>query len=75
MVVPGIRVVGLCSHVSIGHSLLIACLVYLYVCVLSMLFLIHVNFLSPQDVFLICFSLVSPASFENVRAKVGAVNL
>lgn len=26
--------------------------------------------LSHQDVFLICFSLVSPASFENVRAKV-----
>lgn len=26
--------------------------------------------LSVQDVFLICFSLVSPASFENVRAKV-----
>lgn len=25
---------------------------------------------SYQDVFLICFSLVSPASFENVRAKV-----
>ena len=24
----------------------------------------------PQDVFLICFSLVSPASYENVRAKV-----
>lgn len=23
-----------------------------------------------QDVFLICFSLVSPASYENVRAKV-----
>lgn len=29
--------------------------------------------LSLQDVFLICFSLVSPASFENVRAKVGAL--
>ena len=28
-------------------------------------------FLSPKDVFLICFSLVSPASFENVRAMVG----
>lgn len=27
--------------------------------------------LSLKDVFLICFSLVSPASFENVRAKVG----
>jgi hypothetical protein len=27
-------------------------------------------FLCFQDVFLICFSLVSPASFENVRAKV-----
>lgn len=26
--------------------------------------------LCPQDVFLICFSLVSPASYENVRAKV-----
>uniref|UniRef100_A0A8C8ZMZ8 small monomeric GTPase n=1 Tax=Prolemur simus TaxID=1328070 RepID=A0A8C8ZMZ8_PROSS len=25
--------------------------------------------LCPQDVFLICFSLVSPASYENVRAK------
>ncbi len=24
----------------------------------------------PQDVFLICFSLISPASFENVRGKV-----
>lgn len=29
----------------------------------------HLSGLS-QDVFLICFSLVSPASFENVRAKV-----
>lgn len=30
------------------------------------------NFSLPclQDVFLICFSLVSPASYENVRAKV-----
>lgn len=28
------------------------------------------HFLSFQDVFLICFSLISPASFENVRAKV-----
>jgi GTPase SAR1 family protein len=29
----------------------------------------------PQtDVFLICFSLVNPASFENVRAKVGHID-
>lgn len=28
--------------------------------------------LCPQDVFLICFSLVSPASYENVRAKVSS---
>ena len=27
------------------------------------------NFIKYQDVFLICFSLVNPASFENVRAK------
>ena len=27
------------------------------------------RFLPFQDVFLICFSLVNPASFENVRAK------
>lgn len=31
-------------------------------------------FSSIQDVFLICFSLVSPASYENVRAKVGDVS-
>lgn len=30
----------------------------------------------PQtDVFLICFSLVSPPSYENVRTKVGFLNL
>ena len=28
----------------------------------------------PQDVFLICFSVISPASFENVRAKVSLCN-
>ena len=31
---------------------------------------LHHLSLCSQDVFLICFSLVSPASFENVRAKV-----
>ena len=28
-----------------------------------------VNSIKYQDIFLICFSLVNPASFENVRAK------
>lgn len=32
--------------------------------------LVFLCLFSHQDVFLICFSLVSPASFENVRAKV-----
>lgn len=30
---------------------------------------------SIQDVFLICFSLVSPASYENVRAKVSLISV
>lgn len=35
--------------------------------------ILHLNWFSTntlQDVFLICFSLISPASFENVKAKV-----
>ena len=31
-------------------------------------------FFSSQDIFLICFSVVSPVSFENVRAKVSVRN-
>ena len=32
----------------------------------SLILYININY---QDIFLICFSLVTPASFENVRAK------
>ena len=58
------------------HFIYIYIYIYRYFCcfVMFLSYFIYQLWLllvcTPQDVFLICFSLVSPASFENVRVKV-----